>query len=69
MSFTDYLNSTRIDKSKYLLSNSDKSLLDIGVLVGFNSQSYFTAQFKKYTGISPRKFRENMDNRYIFKSI
>lgn len=66
MSFTDYLSYARIEKSKYLLCNSDKSILDIAILVGFNSQSYFTTQFKKYTGISPKDFRQKKDRNYIF---
>jgi len=57
MSFTDYLNYVRIQKSKYLLCNTDKSVLDIAITVGFNSQSYFTTLFKKHTGLSPMEFR------------
>ncbi|WIV12390.1 helix-turn-helix transcriptional regulator [Proteiniborus sp. MB09-C3] len=56
-----------IEKSKYLLCNSDKSILDIAILMGFNSQSYFTTQFKKYTGLSPKEFRDGNNNTgYIF---
>ncbi len=67
MNFTDYLTYTRIEKSKYLLCNSNKSILDIAVLMGFNSQSYFTTQFKKYTGVRPKEFRDNKNNiDYIF---
>lgn len=58
MSFTDYLAYTRIEKSKYLLTNSNRAILDIAILIGFNSQSYFTQQFKKYTGTSPKEFRD-----------
>lgn len=68
MSFIDYLTCTRIEKSKYLLCNSDKSILDIAILIGFNSQSYFTTQFKKCTGITPKEFRDGNNNRgYILK--
>ncbi|MSU00491.1 helix-turn-helix domain-containing protein [Tissierella pigra] len=67
MSFTEYLAYARIEKSKYLLCNSDKSILDIAILIGFNSQSYFSAQFKKYTGISPKEFRnKRFDSDYLF---
>ncbi|NLY46211.1 MAG: helix-turn-helix transcriptional regulator [Tissierella sp.] len=41
-------------------------MLDIAILVGFNSQSYFTHQFKKQTGISPTSFRDGNSD-YIFK--
>jgi AraC-like DNA-binding protein len=66
MNFTEYLTYTRIEKSKYLLCNSDKSILDIAVLIGFNSQSYFTTNFKKHTGVTPKEFREKNNIDYIF---
>lgn len=47
-------------KNKYLLCNSNKSVSDIAILIGFKSQSSFTTQFKKYTGLSPVEFREKM---------
>lgn len=69
MSFTDYLTYTRIEKSKYLLSNSNRAILDIAILIGFNSQSYFTHQFKKHTGFSPKEFRDsNSRDNYLFIS-
>lgn len=64
LSFTDYLTYARIQKSKYLLANTDKPILDIAILIGFNSQSYFTTQFKKYTGLSPKEFREKKAENY-----
>lgn len=66
MNFTEYLNFSRIEKSKYLLCNSDKPILDIAILIGFNSQSYFTNQFRKHTGISPKEFRGKGNAEYVF---
>ncbi len=57
LSFSNYLTYARIEKSKFLLTHSDKSILDIAILLGFNSQNYFTTQFKKFTGMTPKKFR------------
>ncbi|GAB6085885.1 AraC family transcriptional regulator [Alkaliphilus crotonatoxidans] len=57
LSFSNYLAHARIEKSKFLLTHSDKSILDIAILLGFNSQNYFTTQFKKFTGMTPKKFR------------
>ncbi len=53
----DYLNQTRVEESKRLLSNTDYSLVDIAVAMGFNDQSYFSKVFKKYTGLTPRQYR------------
>ena len=56
-SFKEYLNMVRIDESKRLLSNTDYSIIDIAVAVGFEDQSYFSKVFKKYTGLTPKQFR------------
>jgi len=58
MSFNTYLNYIRIEMSKKLLSDPSIALVDISNLVGFEDQSYFSKVFKKMTGISPKKFRE-----------
>lgn len=59
ISFKNYLNTMRIDKSKSLLSNSDTQLIEIAGLVGYEDQSYFSKVFKKITGISPGKYRDS----------
>jgi len=58
MSFNTYLNYIRIEMSKKLLSDQSISIVDISNLVGFEDQSYFSKVFKKMTGFSPKKFRE-----------
>lgn len=57
MSFKEYLNHVRIEESKRLLSNSNFSIIDIAIAVGFEDQSYFSKVFKKYTGMTPKQFR------------
>lgn len=56
-SFKDYLNYIRIEESKKLLTNTNGTILDIALTVGFENQSYFTKVFKKYTGITPKQYR------------
>ena len=56
-SFKEYVNMVRIEESKRLLTNTDYSLLDIAIAVGFEDQSYFSKVFKRYTGLSPKHFR------------
>lgn len=60
LSFSDYINKLRVDKSKKLLENTNLSLLDIALECGFNSQSYFCSVFKKFEKTSPKKFRHNI---------
>lgn len=57
-SFKEYLNMVRIEESKRLLTNTNFSIIDIALSTGFEDQSYFTKVFKKYTGITPKQFRE-----------
>ena len=56
-SFKEYLNMVRIEESKRLLSNTDYSIIDVAVAVGFEDQSYFSKVFKKYTGLTPKQYR------------
>ncbi len=56
--FKGYLTQVRIEEAKRLLANTDYSLLDIAVAVGFDNQSYFTSVFKKYTGMTPGQYRK-----------
>ncbi|NJX14329.1 AraC family transcriptional regulator [Tamlana crocina] len=48
----------KIEKSKELLLNSDKSQKEIAFELGFESDYYFNRLFKTKTGLSPGKFRE-----------
>lgn len=59
LSFTNYINSLRINMAKSLLkSKGDKyTISKISVMVGYNSQHYFSRAFKNYTGCSPNSFR------------
>jgi YesN/AraC family two-component response regulator len=56
--FNDYLNFARVEKSKALLLTERVSLVDIADAVGFYDQSYFNKVFKKITGVTPKKFKE-----------
>ncbi len=61
-SFINYLNAVRIEKSKILLLSEQLSIVEVSELVGFFDQSYFNKVFKKITGTTPKKFREQKRN-------
>lgn len=63
--FVNYLNKYRVDKSKQLLENSNLSLMDISLEVGFNNQSYYSTVFKKFSNKSPLEFREEVLTNHI----
>lgn len=55
--FTEYVNTYRIDQSKALLAETDIPIEQIALNVGFNSYSYFCTCFKQNCGTSPRVYR------------
>jgi YesN/AraC family two-component response regulator len=57
VTFTDYLNQVRINKSCELLTNTSLNLIDVSLQAGFDDQSYFSKVFKKLKGITPKSYR------------
>ncbi len=58
MSFSDYVNLTRVNASMKLLAVTDRNITDIALSCGFSSTSYYIHIFKKMKNISPNKFRK-----------
>lgn len=54
----EYVVKRKIQASKELLQNSDKSIEDIAEEVGFCSSSYYNKVFKRYESITASKFRK-----------
>lgn len=58
-SFSRYLCAVRIGKAEGLLADTEKSITEIALDVGFSSTSYFIACFRKYKKMSPGEFRHH----------
>jgi len=61
--FNAYINSLRVKKMEKLLKNEEVDKLSIegiGYEVGFHSKSAFYSAFKKFTGTTPSKYKEDM---------
>lgn len=58
-SIASHVNEHRMEQAAKLLRNSDKSILQIAQSVGFQSQSRFTAAFKKQFGVLPSEYRKD----------
>lgn len=57
-SFPDYVNNLRLEKAQFLLKNElSMPIREIAYHVGYSSESYFSASFKKKYGLSPSKYR------------
>lgn len=52
-----YLLSRRLEKAKEMLAADSLPLLDVAITVGFQSQSHFTAVFRRLVGSTPGKWR------------
>ncbi len=57
-SFIDYLTSVRMEKAKELLTDSELSMKEIGVMVGYSDPNYFSRSFKKNIGVTPTEYRD-----------
>lgn len=58
--FNSFLNYTRINRSCELLLNTNKSIIDICFLVGYNNIKTFNNNFKKYKNITPTEFKNSL---------
>ncbi|MBU3113274.1 response regulator [Clostridium lacusfryxellense] len=56
--FVDWLNSFRVEKAKALLKDIKLKTYEVAEKVGYNDYKYFSTVFKKYTGFTPKEFKE-----------
>ena len=59
MKLSEYIMSKRVQAAENMLKYSEYSPLDIGNYLGFSSHSHFISSFRRHTGFTPRKYREN----------
>jgi len=60
MNFFDYVNKYRVDAAKRMLEQSNNTVLDIAMSVGFNAKSSFYTAFKKETKQTPSQYRKHL---------
>jgi len=58
-SVLDYINSLRISEGKRLLRQTDMTIAEIALNLGYNNVQSFNRFFKKYEGITPGEFRSS----------
>lgn len=57
--FSDFLIKKKVQKASSLLHITDMSIMEIAIRCGYSRQSYFTSMFKRYTGMTPSRYRNN----------
>lgn len=55
--FVEHLTRQRIEMAKRQLITTERSVTQIGALVGYQERRYFTKVFQKYTGMTPSEYR------------
>jgi AraC family transcriptional regulator len=54
-----YLTERRVELAKLLLRESDLPLVEVSARAGFKSQSHFTTLFRRFTGTTPKAWRQS----------
>jgi YesN/AraC family two-component response regulator len=58
MNFSQYILEKRLKEAKRMLEESDCSIADISILVGFQEHNYFGRVFKRFSGFTPSEYRK-----------
>lgn len=64
MTISEYIQFTKIETAKNMLVYSSYSSAEISAILAFSDQSYFTEVFRKYTGLTPKRYQ----SLHIYKS-
>jgi AraC-like DNA-binding protein len=54
-----YLLQRRLERAQQLLAETDLSLAQIALRIGFSDQSHFSRRFRMFVGMTPRSFRRS----------
>ena len=63
VSLSQFIKEERLSRSYGLLEETEKTVIEIALEVGFQHQSSLSTAFKKKYGISPIQLRKNLQNR------
>lgn len=55
----EWMRRMRLDRARRLLAATDAPITSIGLDLGFPSSQYFATVFRRYTGMTPRAYREH----------
>jgi AraC family transcriptional regulator len=56
-----YVQRLRVEQARRLLCETDRSVIDIGLALGYDSPSHFSQVFRQHTGVTPTAYRTGAD--------
>ncbi|MFD0590946.1 helix-turn-helix domain-containing protein [Paenibacillus sp. GCM10027627] len=59
LTISEYIQQKRIEEAKKLLTMTGYPITDIAAWLSFHDQSYFNKVFKKWTGMTPKAYRQS----------
>ncbi len=62
LSVNDFIKTIRLKKAAQLLEHKRYTISEIAYLVGFNDPKYFSREFKKQYGVTPKVFIQNLED-------
>ncbi|MCX7711707.1 MAG: response regulator [Clostridia bacterium] len=62
INYWDYVTRVRMEKASLLIKNSDNKIYEVAEKVGYEDISYFSTNFKKYFGKSPKEYKAVIAN-------
>lgn len=58
ISISEYIQREKVEEAKNLMTLTNHSLAEIYSMLNFHDQSHFTKVFKKFTGVTPKQFKD-----------
>jgi AraC-like DNA-binding protein len=62
-SIHEFIQRTRLDQARMLLSNRQLSIKEVAEQLNFSSEYYFSHFFRRTSGLTPTQFRQSVKNR------
>lgn len=56
LTITEFINKRRIEEAKFLIKQSNNSITEIALMVGFENHNYFCSVFKNITSLTPKEY-------------
>ncbi len=69
VSIIEYYNSLKISKAEELIASGKFNVTQVSIALNFTTSQYFSKVFKKYTGVSPKEYSNNLKKKKIGRLV